>query len=233
VIHRPGRNEGVDQNVHGEAIDVRTHGRLPMLVLPLWRPYAQAVTAGIREITDFLVASTGGRGSASLGLPLGVREHRRDLMNVELRYAKHGEAGVLSELALRSKGHWGYDDAFLAACRSELQLVEEDLDRLLVRVAVEAGTEVPLGFFAYRTGDDEPSELTMLFVEPSCIGQGVGRVLFGDATAEARRRGDIDFVIEAEPHALAFYERMGAHRIGEVPSGSIPGRTIPLYQLEL
>lgn len=154
-------------------------------------------------------------------------------MKVELRYANHGEASLLSELALRSKGHWGYDEAFLAACRSELQVIEEDLDRLIVRIAVEAATEVPLGFFAYRRGDDERSELTMLFVEPNYIGQGVGRVLFDDATAEARRRGDTEFVIEAEPHALAFYERMGAHRIGEVPSGSIPGRMIPLYQLEL
>ena len=79
----------------------------------------------------------------------------------------------------------------------------------------------------------EPAELTMLFVEPTHIGKGIGGVLFEDATIEARLRGDTEFLIEAEPHALPFYERMGAQRIGAVPSGAIPGRTIPLYRLVL
>ena len=37
-----------------------------------------------------------------------------------IRRARPEEAGALSDLAIRSKGHWGYDVAFLASCRAEL-----------------------------------------------------------------------------------------------------------------
>ena len=37
-----------------------------------------------------------------------------------LRAARPEEAAAISALALRSKAHWGYDEAFLAACRAEL-----------------------------------------------------------------------------------------------------------------
>jgi hypothetical protein len=39
---------------------------------------------------------------------------------VEIRKARPDEAGELTELALRSKAHWGYDEAFMASCREEL-----------------------------------------------------------------------------------------------------------------
>lgn len=37
-----------------------------------------------------------------------------------IRDARPDEAGELTELALRSKAHWGYDEAFMASCREEL-----------------------------------------------------------------------------------------------------------------
>ena len=33
--------------------------------------------------------------------------------------------------------------------------------------------------------------------------------------------------LDADPHAVGFYEHMGAKVIGEAPSGSIPGRMLP------
>ncbi|MEI2821043.1 MAG: hypothetical protein V9E81_12860 [Marmoricola sp.] len=39
---------------------------------------------------------------------------------MELRAACLDDASVVSDLALRSKGHWGYDEAFLEACRADL-----------------------------------------------------------------------------------------------------------------
>jgi hypothetical protein len=41
---------------------------------------------------------------------------------VRIRPARPDEAGAISALALRSKGHWGYDAAFLAACRENLTI---------------------------------------------------------------------------------------------------------------
>lgn len=47
---------------------------------------------------------------------------------MKVRSATEDECEALSRLAIRSKSHWGYDDAFLEACRAELTVVPEDLD---------------------------------------------------------------------------------------------------------
>ncbi|HEY6741630.1 MAG TPA: hypothetical protein VI110_04665, partial [Lapillicoccus sp.] len=43
----------------------------------------------------------------------------------EIADGRADEAGTLSDLALRSKAHWGYGAAFLEACRDELTLRPE------------------------------------------------------------------------------------------------------------
>jgi hypothetical protein len=40
-------------------------------------------------------------------------------------------------------------------------------------------------------------------------------------------------IIEADPDAASFYERMGARYAGFAPSQSIPGRMLPRMQMEL
>ncbi|HSD78740.1 MAG TPA: hypothetical protein VLA98_15100, partial [Solirubrobacteraceae bacterium] len=64
------------------------------------------------------------------------------MSGLRLRPARAGEAAALSALALRSKGHWGYDAAFLELCRPELTLAEEDLGRLTTVVAERDGRVV-------------------------------------------------------------------------------------------
>lgn len=68
----------------------------------------------------------------------------------------------------------------------------------------------------------------MLFVAPEAIGGGVGRLLYRHVPREAGRLGFTRLAIEADPHAEAFYLAMGAQRIGDAPSGSVPDRALPL-----
>jgi GNAT superfamily N-acetyltransferase len=156
----------------------------------------------------------------------------------QLRPATAEDLGPLSELALRSKGHWGYDDAFLEACRDELTLTPGRLEAEVVTVAEVPGAG-PVGFAALRlgVGVGEPvapdGELTDLFVDPTWIGHGVGLGLWDDAVARARAAGCRALVIEADPFAEAWYARRGAVTVGRVPSGSIPGRSLPLMRLAL
>ncbi len=65
------------------------------------------------------------------------------------------------------------------------------------------------------------------FVEPSAIGSGVGRALWGKAEALAQAAGAMEIGLDSDPFAEGFYLAMGAMRIGEAPSGSIPGRVLP------
>lgn len=141
-----------------------------------------------------------------------------------LRAARPYEAAALSELALHSKAHWGYDEAFLERCRAELTLRSDDVTAHRTTVAEIDGH---LAGFYSLAGQAPEGELTYLYVEPDHIGSGVGRRLWQHAVDTARALGFERFTLDADPFAEDFYRRMGAVRIGLVPSGSIPGRLLP------
>jgi GNAT superfamily N-acetyltransferase len=143
---------------------------------------------------------------------------------VTLRRARPDEASTLSDLALAAKGYWGYDQAFLESCRAELTFSPDEVARRHLVVADLGG--LVAGFY---TVDGEPpvGELGNLWVRPSEIGTGLGRLLWQDAMAAAAAAGFEYLDIDAEPNAEGFYRKMGAERVGQTPSGSIPGRMLP------
>jgi len=143
----------------------------------------------------------------------------------EIRDAGVDDCGVLSALAFASKACWGYDDAFMEACREELMIRPVDLEHAKVRVAV-ATTIV--GFHGID-GD----ELRWMFVAPAATGRGIGAALFADALEVARSAGLGTLRIDSDPNAAGFYERMGARRVGETPSASIRGRHLPVFLIDL
>ncbi|MDO3705524.1 GNAT family N-acetyltransferase [Micromonospora sp. C28SCA-DRY-2] len=152
------------------------------------------------------------------------------MVQLEIRTARAEEADLLGELALRSKGHWGYDRAFLDACRAELIFEPEQLAARRVSVAESAGRV--LGFYSVD-GQPPSGELGNLWVEPDIIGSGVGRRLWVHAMQTARTAGFTSLHIEADPFAEGFYLAMGAERIGQTPSGSIPGRVLPMLKVRI
>jgi GNAT superfamily N-acetyltransferase len=76
-------------------------------------------------------------------------------------------------------------------------------------------------------------ELGNLWLDPEWIGTGLGRQLWQHAVDTARITGFTALRIESGPNAEGFYRAMGAYRIGETMSGSIPGRTLPLMRYQL
>jgi GNAT superfamily N-acetyltransferase len=149
---------------------------------------------------------------------------------IQLRDARQNELPALSELCLRSKAVWGYDDAFMAACRTELTLRPDELQSTYLQVAVRDCTVAGLAQVKV-TGTD--ADLLKLFVEPTLLRSGVGRLLFEWATTTARGLGAVRMIIEADPGAAAFYEHMGARHAGLAPSQSIPKRMLPRLQMDL
>lgn len=143
---------------------------------------------------------------------------------MKLRPARPDEAAAISALALRSKGHWGYDEEFLAACADELTIPPDEVGARRTTVAELDGTIV--GHYTID-GDPPVAELGQLFVEPGHIGRGIGRALWTHAVGRARAEGIHTLTIDADPFAEAFYLAMGATRTGSVPSGSFPGRLLP------
>jgi GNAT superfamily N-acetyltransferase len=150
-----------------------------------------------------------------------------------IRPARAREAAMLSELAMRSKAHWGYSPAFMDACRAELTYSAAEIEDTCRTFAVAEHSGEPIGFYALGKISMAEVELEALFVEPDHIGTGAGRALMRHAMAEAARRGAGILVIQGDPNAAAFYEAIGAVRVGARESASIPGRMLPLYSVRL
>jgi GNAT superfamily N-acetyltransferase len=146
------------------------------------------------------------------------------------REARPEEADRLSELALHSKAHWGYSPEFMEACREDLAVSSERCNAGLVGVVADG--ERLLGFYALA-GEAPDGELDQLFVDPTAMGDGLGRQLLATAAEHALELGMRSLRIEADPHAEDFYRHMGALKVGTVPSTSIPGRELPLLTLDL
>jgi GNAT superfamily N-acetyltransferase len=149
---------------------------------------------------------------------------------MHLRPARLEEADLLTELCLRSKAVWGYDEAFMRACRAELTLRAEHFATSSLQVAVEGDELIGI---AQVVVEGDNADLARLFIEPSALRGGVGGKLFDWAVAEARERGARWMWIEADPDAAPFYRRMGAEDDGVAPSGSIRGRILPRLKLRL
>src|SRR5579875_732801 len=120
---------------------------------------------------------------------------------VHLRPAGPPDASSLSELALRSKGYWGYDKEFLEACRAELTVDAAEIEARRATVAVD-GSGRTIGFYTLE-GEPPHGELGMLFVEPDRIGSGVGHLLWSDMAGRAASLGFRELRIEADPGAAS------------------------------
>jgi len=150
----------------------------------------------------------------------------------QIRHARIDEAAILTELTMRSKAHWQYDDAFLADARQDLTFQPEKfLPDFLVYV-LELDSEL-LGFCSLIPQQEAKIELHDLFVEPQYIGKGYGKQLWDYAVNFARESGFQTLVLTADPNAEPFYARQGAVRIGLKASSVRPDRSLPLMEYRI
>jgi GNAT superfamily N-acetyltransferase len=147
-----------------------------------------------------------------------------------IRRARPSEAGALSELAVRSKAHWGYDAAFMARCREALRVDPANVRRHSYYVAERDGEL--LGFYGFEPEDDQVG-LAFFFVAPEAIGSGLGRALLDHAKECARAEGFDELIAIADPNAAAFYEKMGGRPAGAAPSEIDPARPLPVLRFPL
>jgi len=152
---------------------------------------------------------------------------------MSIRAARTEEAPGLTSLAFRSKAHWGYSSDFMAACRQELTVSPDRVESDRYRYFVAVDGESMLGFYALEHRSDGDCELEALFVEPACIGSGVGRALIDHAKRMASTVGATRLIIQGDPHAAGFYIGAGGRQTGERESDSVPGRFLPVFEIPL
>ena len=138
------------------------------------------------------------------------------------------EGARLKEIAIASKGFWGYDPERVRQWADQGDFTSEALSKLALFVAEADGRTI-----AWASVEDrgDAAWLADLWVEPEWIGRGVGARLFRHAAAHARAAGANGMEWEAEPSALGFYEKMGGRRVRE--SRSEWGRMLFVMRVDL
>ena len=154
-------------------------------------------------------------------------------MTTAIRKADVTEARLLTEIALTSKAHWGYSEAFMLACTQELTVTPVKIiaDHFSYWV-IESENDIQ-GFYALETLSEREVELEALFVKPDAIGQGLGKALMKHAIAYAKD-GQFDaIIIQSDPHADDFYAAMGCEAVGKQASQSIEGRYLTVFKYKI
>jgi GNAT superfamily N-acetyltransferase len=131
---------------------------------------------------------------------------------VLIRDAEPTEAPALEALQRRSSDVWAEYRDQLAAHPDAIELPQAFIDNGWVRVALD-DDGMALGFSVVIPGEGRVHELDGLFVEPSHMGQGIGRALVEDAAARATASRGERIEVTAGP-AQGFYERVGFETIG-------------------
>jgi len=149
-----------------------------------------------------------------------------------IRRARPEEGDLLTDLTIRSKGYWGYEDSFLESAREELEFqAGKFLPDFHVYVPELDGELV--GFCSLIALDGGAMELHHLFIEPRHIGKGHGKKLWDHAVQLARDLRFRRLILTADPNAEPFYASRGAVRIGEKVSPVASGRMLPVMEYVL
>ncbi len=150
-------------------------------------------------------------------------------MPIEIRSAGAADAAALTRIAHAAKRHWGYPEAWIQLWEGDLTVHPRFIATHRVECAIEMDRVV--GFYALSR-EASSFELEHMWVDPQHMGKGIGARLFEHALDTVRALGGGRLAIAADPNAEGFYQRMGARRVGEVPSTPEP-RTLPLLVVDV
>jgi GNAT superfamily N-acetyltransferase len=148
-------------------------------------------------------------------------------VKIEIRPARPEEAGALSDLSVRSKGHWGYSPEVLERWRPAMVITPDYIRTEVVRSIF--ADDALVGFYALKLHENL---LDHLWLAPEAIGRGIGKTAFLHATAVAHAAGLRTLIIISDADAVGFYLRHGAQKIGEVCS-PLQNRMLPKLAIAL
>ncbi len=150
---------------------------------------------------------------------------------VSIESATPDQAPLLTAIAHASKRHWGYPESWIKFWETQLTVLSESLATRPTAVARIGGRVV--GFHQLQPLG-RSLRLDHLWVLPQWMRQGVGTALLRDACHRGVSLGWRELRIVSDPHAVGFYERIGAVRVG-VERDSIEGqlRELPVLLVPL
>ena len=145
-----------------------------------------------------------------------------------LERARPEHAEMLTRIAIESKRHWGYPEAWIQIWIPQLTISPQYITENETWLA--SINDEPCAFYSLKQ-EDGVWWLDNLWVRPGAMGQGLGAALFRHAGKRAKLCGAPTLRIESDPHAQSFYERMGARKVDE-RRGEVGGqpRVLPILE---
>ena len=194
-----------------------------------WRAVTES-TAG--RLANFLAFSSVERAKMQFASELQRCEREAFSAGIagvalHIRPAQSSEAAALTELAVAAKKVWPYPKGYVDACRSELQVGADYLNRYHVRVAEVDGEVV--AFYSLVSGTDDYLTLDHFWVTPRWQRRGIGTALWPQILEDARCCSTSLLLWTADPFAQGFYRKMGGRLIGWEASSLIAGMWLPHF----
>jgi ribosomal protein S18 acetylase RimI-like enzyme len=147
---------------------------------------------------------------------------------MQIAPAKPEEAVALTALTFAAKRSWGYPPALMREWQEVLTVTPAYIASHQVYTARRDDTIVGWCGFQIVAGS---TTLEHLWVAPAAMNSGVGRVLFQHVEQLSLAASATRIVIESDPNAEGFYQRMGAKTIGQIAS-SVRGQTRLIPKME-
>jgi len=133
----------------------------------------------------------------------------------------------LTEICHTTKKHWGYPEYLIDLWKDELTITPRYIRNNYLLKVQNADGEI-LGFGSIqKDASNTFYEITHLWVLPDCINKNIGKLLLENLEKKVEHQKIIKAV--ADPNQMAFYQKFGYQKVGEVKSKP-DGRKLPLLK---
>ena len=137
---------------------------------------------------------------------------------------------ILTELTKTSKAYWGYSEEQIQQWNVFLTITKEYIETNSVYKLIEKG--IIVGYYSYFSSDKTTVTLDNLFLMPNYIRKGLGKLLMNDFINRIKSENYNRIILNSEPHAEYFYQKIGFIKIGEFET-SIKNRFMPIMEMNL
>lgn len=153
------------------------------------------------------------------------------MINSSIIRALPEQADILTHITIASKRYWNYPERWMQIWLPLLTISPEYISENEVWVKIFG--DKPVAYYSLQQAGSE-LWLDNLWLLPEFIGRGIGKELFLHAVERSRQCDGSILKIEADPNAEAFYEKMGARRVGEHHS-EVDGhpRILPIMEIKI
>ena len=150
-------------------------------------------------------------------------------MKFAIQSAEAADARELTAIAFAAKRLWGYPDAWIELWADELTIDGRYIEENRVFLATDGVRTLGWCAVAEQSGE---YWLDYCWVLPEAAKRGIGRALVSRALRLAAELESSTLKVIADPHAEAFYCKLGFRRIGDRPSVP-PGRRLPVLEAKV